>query len=151
MSRRKETEQTRSISELCGYVWSWFLLKRLPLVCVFVCVSQSYSVNTPNTPRLGLYQQSHNKGLERSLVQSCLLCYRIQLLKNLSLVSQYQCIIWGSKTLSIDLSTWRQTRPGIQQCQAQGLVFCPWLGSIQDWNRMRKINKSELITFSLNM
>ena len=23
-----------------------------------------------------------------------------------------------------------RTRPGVQQCQAQGLVFCPWLGSI---------------------
>ena len=23
-----------------------------------------------------------------------------------------------------------KTRPGVQQCQAQGLVFCPWLGLI---------------------
>ena len=28
-----------------------------------------------------------------------------------------------------------ETRLGVQQCQAQGLVFCPWLGSIQ--NRIR--------------
>ena len=44
-----------------------------------------------------------------------------------------------------------QTRPGVQQCQAQGLVFCPGLGSIQDKTRMFKINKSELIIFSLNI
>ena len=24
------------------------------------------------------------------------------------------------------------TRPGVQQSQAQGQVFCPWLGSTQD-------------------
>ena len=24
----------------------------------------------------------------------------------------------------------KKTRPGVQQCQAQGLVFCPLLGSI---------------------
>ena len=24
----------------------------------------------------------------------------------------------------------KKTRPGVQQCQAQGLVFCPWLGLI---------------------
>ena len=41
------------------------------------------------------------------------------------------------------------TRPGVQQCQAQGLVFCSWLGLIQDRTRMCKINKSEF--FSLNM
>ena len=29
-----------------------------------------------------------------------------------------------------------QTRPGVQQCQAQGLVFCPWIGSSlgQKWD-----------------
>ena len=30
-----------------------------------------------------------------------------------------------------------QTSPGVQQCQAQGLLFCPWLGSLelgQNWN-----------------
>ena len=26
----------------------------------------------------------------------------------------------------------KQTRSGVQQCQAQRLVFCPWFGSIQD-------------------
>ena len=26
----------------------------------------------------------------------------------------------------------KETRPGVQQCQAQGLVFCPWLGLIED-------------------
>ena len=41
------------------------------------------------------------------------------------------------------------TRPGVQQCQAQGLVFCPWLGSIQDRTSMHKISESEF--FSLNM
>ena len=42
-----------------------------------------------------------------------------------------------------------KTRPGVQQCQAQGLVFCPWLGLIQDRTSLCKINKSEF--FSLNM
>ena len=36
------------------------------------------------------------------------------------------------------------TRPGVEQCQAQGQVFCPCLGSIQDWIRFFKTNKSKL-------
>ena len=36
-----------------------------------------------------------------------------------------------------------ETRPGVQQCQAQELVFCPWLGLFQDMNRMCKNNLLE--------
>ena len=36
-----------------------------------------------------------------------------------------------------------KTRPGVQQCQAQGQVFCPWLGLIKDRTGMFKTNKSK--------
>ena len=36
------------------------------------------------------------------------------------------------------------TRPGVRLCQAQGKVFCLWLGSIKDRIRMCKTNKSKL-------
>ena len=31
--------------------------------------------------------------------------------------------------IALDRYFLRKTRPGVQQCQAQGLVFCPWIGS----------------------
>ena len=37
------------------------------------------------------------------------------------------------------------TRPGVYQCQAQGLVSRPWPGSIQDRIRMCKTNKSKYL------
>ena len=39
----------------------------------------------------------------------------------------------------------RKTRPGVQQCQAQGLVFRSLLGLIQDRIRMCKI-KGTILT-----
>ena len=37
------------------------------------------------------------------------------------------------------------TRHVVQQCQAQGLVFCPWLGSIKDRTGMCKTNRSKFL------
>ena len=55
---------------------------------------------------------------------------------------KYRSLIMGSKpVLPALVLVIIKTRPCVQQCQAQGLVFSPWFGLIQDRIRISKTNR----------